>query len=90
VTPWRGTFVKEADPLIIRELTERGLMYAAGTYLHTYPFCWALQDATALLCPRHVVHPDLAPQGRPGKTITNSSAGIPITSKTGDSATARQ
>ncbi len=40
VTPWRGTFVKEADPLIIRELTERGLMYAAGTYLHTYPFCW--------------------------------------------------
>jgi len=40
VTPWRGMFVKEADPLIIRELTERGLMYASGTYYHTYPFCW--------------------------------------------------
>jgi isoleucyl-tRNA synthetase len=40
VKPWRGLFVKDADPLIIRELTERGLMYFAGTYLHTYPFCW--------------------------------------------------
>ncbi len=40
VTPWRGMFVKEADSLIIRELTERGLMYASGTYYHTYPFCW--------------------------------------------------
>jgi len=40
VKPWRGMFVKDADPLIIRELTERGLMYAAGTYYHTYPFCW--------------------------------------------------
>jgi isoleucyl-tRNA synthetase len=40
VTPWRGMFVKEADPLIIRELTERGLMYTSGTYYHTYPFCW--------------------------------------------------
>ena len=40
VKPWRGLFVKDADPLIIRELTERGLMYYSGTYLHTYPFCW--------------------------------------------------
>jgi len=40
VTPWRGVFVKDADPLVIRELTERGLMYYSGTYLHTYPFCW--------------------------------------------------
>ncbi len=40
VTPWRGMFVKEADLLIIRELTERGLMYYSGTYYHTYPFCW--------------------------------------------------
>jgi isoleucyl-tRNA synthetase len=40
VTPWRGMFIKDADPLIIRELTERGLMYYSGTYYHTYPFCW--------------------------------------------------
>ena len=40
VTPWQGMFVKEADPLIIRELQERGLMFKVGRYRHTYPFCW--------------------------------------------------
>ncbi len=40
VTPWRGMFVKDADPLIIEELRRRGLMYRATTYRHTYPFCW--------------------------------------------------
>ncbi len=40
VTPWRGLFVKDADPLIVEELTERGLMYKVGTYRHVYPFCW--------------------------------------------------
>jgi isoleucyl-tRNA synthetase len=40
VTPWRGIFVKDADPLIQRELTQRGLMFQQGVYEHTYPFCW--------------------------------------------------
>jgi len=40
VTPWKGLFVKDADPLIIEELQQRGLMYRVGTYRHTYPFCW--------------------------------------------------
>lgn len=40
VTPWRGMFVKDADPLIIRDLQERGLMYHVGRYRHIYPFCW--------------------------------------------------
>jgi isoleucyl-tRNA synthetase len=40
VTPWRGLFVKDADPLIIQELQQRGLMYQVGTYEHVYPFCW--------------------------------------------------
>jgi isoleucyl-tRNA synthetase len=40
VTPWRTLFVKDADPLIQRELSDRGLMYAQGIYEHTYPFCW--------------------------------------------------
>ena len=40
VTPWRGMFVKDADPLIIEDLTRRGLMYKVETYRHTYPFCW--------------------------------------------------
>lgn len=40
VEPWAGHFVKEADPAIQEELAGRGLLYKAGTYEHTYPFCW--------------------------------------------------
>jgi isoleucyl-tRNA synthetase len=40
VRPWSGMFVKEADPYITRDLYDRGLLYKAGTYSHTYPFCW--------------------------------------------------
>lgn len=40
VRPWRGLFVKDADPLITRDLQERGLMYRVARYNHTYPFCW--------------------------------------------------
>jgi isoleucyl-tRNA synthetase len=40
VTPWRGLFVKQADPQITEELRGRGLLYDSGTYTHTYPFCW--------------------------------------------------
>ncbi|MGE5587497.1 MAG: isoleucine--tRNA ligase [Clostridia bacterium] len=40
VTPWKGMFVKEADPLIIRKLQEEGKLYRSEMYKHTYPFCW--------------------------------------------------
>ena len=40
VTPWAGLFVKDADPHITADLQARGLLYKAGTYEHTYPFCW--------------------------------------------------
>lgn len=40
VTPWRGVFVKDADPDITRDLENRGLLYRAERYTHTYPFCW--------------------------------------------------
>ncbi len=40
ITPWKGIFVKDADPLIEEELEQRGLMYQKGIYEHTYPFCW--------------------------------------------------
>ncbi|GAB4498833.1 MAG: isoleucine--tRNA ligase [Anaerolineales bacterium] len=40
ITPWRGVFVKDADPLIIQELESRGLMFRSEKYVHTYPFCW--------------------------------------------------
>lgn len=40
ITPWRGVFVKDADPMITQDLQNRGLLYRAETYTHTYPFCW--------------------------------------------------
>ena len=40
VTPWRGQFVKNADPLILEDLRARGLLFKSGEYTHTYPFCW--------------------------------------------------
>ncbi len=38
--PWGGSFIKEADPAIIKDLEARGQMFLAGTIRHTYPFCW--------------------------------------------------
>jgi isoleucyl-tRNA synthetase len=40
ITPWRGIFVKDADPQIIKDLEARGLLFRSEKYTHTYPFCW--------------------------------------------------
>ncbi len=40
VEPWKGVFVKDADPRIISELDSRGLMFKEEKYEHEYPFCW--------------------------------------------------
>ena len=40
VTPWAGMFVKEADPLIIKDLKMSGKLFRALDYEHNYPFCW--------------------------------------------------
>lgn len=40
VKPWRGMWVKDADPLITEDLHSRGLLFRVETYTHTYPFCW--------------------------------------------------
>lgn len=40
ITPWRGVFVKDADPSITADLDKRGLLYRSETITHTYPFCW--------------------------------------------------
>ncbi len=37
---WKGMFVKKADPLIIKDLGERGLLLKKELYEHDYPFCW--------------------------------------------------
>ncbi len=40
VADFAGVFFKEADPAIIENLKERGLLYRSEPVLHSYPFCW--------------------------------------------------
>ena len=39
-TLWDGVFVKKADPMVLKDLDERGLLFAAPRFEHSYPFCW--------------------------------------------------
>ena len=38
--PFAGKFVKDADPEIMDDLKDRGLLHHRDIYRHTYPFCW--------------------------------------------------
>jgi isoleucyl-tRNA synthetase len=40
VGPFAGRFVKEADPGLVEELREKGLLFRAEEYEHAYPHCW--------------------------------------------------
>ena len=40
VTDWAGTHVFDANPMVIRELKERGAVVRHATYDHPYPHCW--------------------------------------------------
>lgn len=39
-TPWAGTFCKKADPLVLEDLKNRGLLFSAPNFEHSYPHCW--------------------------------------------------
>ena len=39
-TPWAGVFVKKADPMVLKDLDERGLLFDAPRFEHSYPHCW--------------------------------------------------
>jgi isoleucyl-tRNA synthetase len=40
VTDFAGKFVKDADPEIIWNMRERGILYRKETVTHSYPHCW--------------------------------------------------
>ena len=40
VAEYAGQFVKDADTPIIRALRAAGTLFAEGTIVHNYPFCW--------------------------------------------------
>ncbi len=37
---WKGVFVKKADPMVLKNLEERGLLFDAPVFEHSYPHCW--------------------------------------------------
>ena len=39
-TDWPGVFVKDADPLILKDLKEKGKLFKAPVFEHSYPHCW--------------------------------------------------
>lgn len=39
-TDWAGTFVKDADPLILDDLKNSGKLFKAPVFEHSYPHCW--------------------------------------------------
>ena len=39
-TDWPGIFCKKADPLILKALTEKNLLFSAPKFEHSYPHCW--------------------------------------------------
>ncbi|EJO5346175.1 isoleucine--tRNA ligase [Clostridium botulinum] len=40
VEPWKGMFVKKADPKILEYLKESGMLYKSEKFTHSYPHCW--------------------------------------------------
>jgi len=38
--PYKGMFIKDADPIIIKDLKIAGRMFKREQYEHSYPFCW--------------------------------------------------
>jgi isoleucyl-tRNA synthetase len=43
-TKFAGLWVKDADPLILKDLAARGLLVHEEKYRHDYPFCWRADD----------------------------------------------
>ena len=39
-TPYAGVFVKNADPMVLKDLDAAGLLFDAPKFEHEYPHCW--------------------------------------------------
>jgi isoleucyl-tRNA synthetase len=39
-TPYAGIFCKKADPMILKDLEKKGLLFEAPPFTHSYPHCW--------------------------------------------------
>lgn len=39
-TAWAGMFCKDTDKLVLKDLSDRNLLFKALPFEHSYPFCW--------------------------------------------------
>ncbi|OPJ61324.1 isoleucine--tRNA ligase [Clostridium oryzae] len=51
VEPWKGMFVKKADPKILEYMAEHNMLYKSEKFTHSYPHCWRC-DTPLLYYPR--------------------------------------
>ena len=51
VEPWKGLFVKKADPKILEYMKEQGTLYKSEKFTHSYPHCWRC-DTPLIYYPR--------------------------------------
>lgn len=51
VEPWKGMFVKKADPKILEYMKKNGTLYKSEMFTHSYPHCWRC-DTPLLYYPR--------------------------------------
>ncbi len=42
--PFAGLWLKDADPLILKDLASRGLLVHEERYRHDYPYCWRADE----------------------------------------------
>ncbi len=40
VEPWKGMFVKKADPKILEYMQEHNMLFKSEKFTHSYPHCW--------------------------------------------------
>lgn len=43
VSDYQGIYFKDADPIITKDLKDKGRLVASGSVIHSYPFCWRSQ-----------------------------------------------
>lgn len=51
VEPWKGIFVKKADPKILEYMEEHNMLFKSEKFTHSYPHCWRC-DTPLLYYPR--------------------------------------
>ncbi len=75
VTPWRGQFIKSADPQIVEDLRARGLLFRTEDYTHSYPFCWRCHTPLMYYARELLVCPDKPFPGQAGGAQSHHQLG---------------